>query len=209
MNKKIVETLKNYYHARDHNNDYKRGNLGFGFIHYALIRNLRPKNILVVGSQRGYVPAICGLACKHEGLGRVTFVDAGFDMNAEGEEAKRSWGGLGIWKTATKDYWKPLGLENFIEILCMTTEQFVSHYTSREFEYIYIDGDHSYEGVKKDFNLLWDHLKEGGYMVFHDVLVEKETDWGKCGVKKFWEELKKTRGFLTIPFEAGLGIIQK
>jgi cephalosporin hydroxylase len=37
---------------------------------------------------------------------------------------------------------------------------------------LFIDGDHSYESVKKDY-LLWDRfVKVGGYIVFHDVFLE-------------------------------------
>lgn len=35
-------------------------------------------------------------------------------------------------------------------------------------DFIFIDGDHSYEGVKKDFKLWLPKMKPGGIMVFHD-----------------------------------------
>lgn len=33
---------------------------------------------------------------------------------------------------------------------------------------LFIDGDHSYEGCKKDIEAWYPHMKEGGVMMFHD-----------------------------------------
>lgn len=38
----------------------------------------------------------------------------------------------------------------------------------REFDFIFIDGDHSYEAVKKDFEMALDLCVVGGRIVFHD-----------------------------------------
>jgi hypothetical protein len=49
-----------------------------------------------------------------------------------------------------------------------------------DFDFAFIDGDHSYEGVKFDFEL----VERGGRVLFHDYP-------GKEGVKKFVDELPK------------------
>lgn len=212
FNPEITKILVEHYHARDHNNNYAKNNLGFGFLHYAFIRNLRPKKVLVVGSQRGYVPAICALACKDEGKGKVDFVDAGYDYRSEDkDEARNSWGGLGTWKDVEADYWDALGVSDFIDLHVTTVEKF-ENTIKGEYGYIYIDGNHSYSGVKRDYDSLWGHLENNGLMVFHDVRVDKETDWGKCGVKQFWGErlnFCKDINKITIFESAGLGILQK
>lgn len=207
INTEIVKIIREKFHARAHNNDYKTNNLGFGLLHYAFIRNIKPQNVLVVGSQRGYAPAICGLACKDEGIGTVDFVDAGYETSEP-----HAWGGLGIWKTATKDYWKPIGCENIIKLHNMRLENFS---TDKKYQYIYVDGDHSYEGVKRDFYFCVDLLDNQGYMTFHDVSVDKDTDYGKCGVKDFWHDISRDASmndkfeFLTFPYSAGLGFVRK
>ena len=91
-NPNIAKTIRDRYHDRNHNNDYAKNNLGFGLFHYAFIRNIRPANVLVVGSQRGYVPSICGVACRDEGAGTVDFVDAGSSI-----DETTAWGGGGSW----------------------------------------------------------------------------------------------------------------
>jgi hypothetical protein len=45
---------------------------------------------------------------------------------------------------------------------------------------IHIDGDHSYEGVKKDLNLYWGKIKNGG------MIINDDYHWG--GVKKAIDE---------------------
>lgn len=58
------------------------------------------------------------------------------------------------------------------------------------FDFIFIDGDHSYEGVKKDFELYKKLLSPRGYIGFHDIdanHVFKDNAGGE--VYKFWQEL--------------------
>lgn len=62
---------------REHN--AALGSLGFGLIHYALVRNLKPDNALVIGSRTGYIPVIIALALLDNGRGRLDFVDANYD----------------------------------------------------------------------------------------------------------------------------------
>ena len=53
---------------------------------------------------------------------------------------------------------------------------------------LFIDGDHSYEGVKKDFEMYSPLVKAGGIIAFHDIVIHPpETE---CDVNKFWNEIK-------------------
>jgi len=65
-----------------------------------------------------------------------------------------------------------------------------------QFDFIFIDGDHSYEGVKRDFELYKQLLSPRGYIAFHDIdpnhvfrdiYSDDESKTGK--VRRFWEEL--------------------
>ncbi len=61
---------------------------------------------------------------------------------------------------------------------------------------LYLDGDHSYEGVKADFDLFSPLVKPGGIIVFHDIVPDFKTRHGiqttsyAGGVPQFWQELK-------------------
>lgn len=55
-------------------------------------------------------------------------------------------------------------------------------------DYLFIDGDHTYEGVKKDFDLYSQFVKPGGVIVFHDVVPHPGSH---CKVDVFWNEIKQ------------------
>jgi cephalosporin hydroxylase len=60
-----------------------------------------------------------------------------------------------------------------------------------QYDFIFIDGDHSYNGVKRDFELYKDLLSPRGYAVFHDIDPNHifKGDRGGGDVWKFWEDL--------------------
>lgn len=208
LKRQISKTLITEYSGDEgHNINTTQYFLGFGLIHYALVRNLRPKRILCVGSRKGFIPAILALACKDSGGGHVDFVDAGYGP----EEPAKRWSGVGFWKhiDPTKHFSK-LGVSSFITTYVMMTKEFASVCPNRRYQYIYIDGDHSYEGVKNDYNLFWAKLDRNGFMVFHDVVARGWLNQGKFGIWRFWQELS-THYKIIFPFpkDSGLGILQK
>lgn len=55
-------------------------------------------------------------------------------------------------------------------------------------DYLFIDGDHTYEGVKQDFELYAPLVGKGGIIVFHDIA--KHAEDRNCHVDLFWNEVK-------------------
>ena len=55
---------------------------------------------------------------------------------------------------------------------------------------LFIDGDHTKEGVKEDFESYSDLVKHGGWVVFHDILDTLIHREAGCYVSKFWLEIK-------------------
>lgn len=55
-------------------------------------------------------------------------------------------------------------------------------------DFLFIDGDHTYEGVKKDFEMYGSLVKRGGLVAFHDIC-EHPSEIG-CRVHDFWNEIK-------------------
>jgi len=56
---------------------------------------------------------------------------------------------------------------------------------------LFIDGDHTYDGVKKDFEMYSPLVKKGGLIVFHDILTHPHVP--ECQVDRFWKEVKRGR----------------
>lgn len=204
----VAKFIKQYAKTDNwHNLDPATGSLGYGWIHYSLIRNLKPKRVLCIGSRYGFIPAICALACKDNQGGVVDFVDAGYDQNI-GEQ--NHWGGVGLWRKINKnDYFKPFGLSPFINLHVMTSIKYAKKYPKRKYDYIHLDGDHSYLGVKTDYNLFYPQLTKGGFIALHDICT-KRLGGLDYGVGKFWQELKMKHSH-TSEFGdlCGLGIVQK
>jgi len=80
---------------------------------------------------------------------------------------------------------------------------------------LFIDGDHSYEGVKADFDAYQQMVKEGGLIVFHDIVEDWQQRYG-CetnkytgGVPKLFAEIKDNYQhytFIEDPGQDGFGI---
>jgi len=57
------------------------------------------------------------------------------------------------------------------------------------YNWIFIDGDHKYEGVKADFENYYPMLAVNGVMVFHDIV--EHTSNPTVSVHRLWNELKE------------------
>ncbi len=78
---------------------------------------------------------------------------------------------------------------------------------------LFIDGDHSYEGVKADWELFSPFLSKFGVAVFHDTTWEyhRDSKWYRAdmGVPKFVEELRVNGvQVVTIDQYCGISIVQ-
>ncbi|MCB0700271.1 MAG: class I SAM-dependent methyltransferase [Chitinophagales bacterium] len=59
-----------------------------------------------------------------------------------------------------------------------------------EIDFIFIDGDHSYEGIKKDWELFSDIVKPNGYILLHDTLVpEFDLSRASLGSIQFYKDV--------------------
>jgi hypothetical protein len=79
---------------------------------------------------------------------------------------------------------------------------------SREFaeksvDLLHIDGYHTYEAVKHDYETWLPKMSDRGVILFHDTMV-REKDYG---VWKLWEEVSRGKPFINVPYGFGLGIL--
>jgi cephalosporin hydroxylase len=76
---------------------------------------------------------------------------------------------------------------------------------------LFIDGDHQYEGVKKDYELYSPLVRSGGLIAFHDIVKSKWHESRNIGVPKLWDELKKANSIEIChdkdKKECGIGIL--
>lgn len=62
----------------------------------------------------------------------------------------------------------------------------------RKIDFLFIDGDHTYGGVKGDFELYNKFLNDDAIVGFHDIIDSEYHREHNCYVSTFWDELKKT-----------------
>lgn len=61
----------------------------------------------------------------------------------------------------------------------------------REVDFLFIDGDHTYEGVKQDFEMYSPLVADGGIVAFHDTEHRMNDDPDSFyGVKRYWQEIE-------------------
>lgn len=60
----------------------------------------------------------------------------------------------------------------------------ISEFDNEYFDVIYIDGDHYYDGVKKDISASMEKVKYGGVIIFNDYSAWSPGSMSRCGVMK-------------------------
>ena len=90
----------------------------------------------------------------------------------------------------------------YVNPVVATSEEAVSNW-NKTVRLLFIDGDHSYESTKKDFELWSPFLCDHGYVCFHDV-----GAWP--GPTQFYEELNRSAANLKEHMKVGtLRVMQK
>jgi predicted O-methyltransferase YrrM len=102
------------------------------------------------------------------------------------------------YSTERRKFYNLFGLLNLCNInfvvgdshLIDTKDKLEELLSGKKIDFLFIDGDHTYDGVKKDFYLYSDLVSDGGVIAFHDIRTKRKD----CGVPQFWDEIKFTYG---------------
>jgi hypothetical protein len=146
--------------------------IGDGLLVYSVIQHMRAKNCVCIGSGGGYVPRIMTQA-------RIDLWEQGI---FEGD-SDMNWGDIGSTfvvdacngvggNTDLKDETSFYRQRFYPRLIKETSERayydfFVKH--DIKIDVLFIDGDHSYEGVKLDFELYSKLLNDKGVIFIHDT----------------------------------------
>jgi predicted O-methyltransferase YrrM len=69
-----------------------------------------------------------------------------------------------------------------------TKERVLEILDGEQLDYLFLDGDHTYGGVQRDFQMYAPLVRSGGIVAFHDITTYKRES--ECQVEKFWREIK-------------------
>jgi predicted O-methyltransferase YrrM len=136
-----------------------RPNYERGILQYYLLKKFEFKKVLEIGFGRGYstfcmAKAMCDLNIP----GEVTTVDPNFDEKFLNQ----------LYQIFPKQWFEKI---NFVN---STAEEYYKNNSDQRFDLIYIDGDHRYEAVKKD----WEYAKDrfDKYVLFDDYHLPTKTN---------------------------------
>ena len=146
--------------------------MGDGLLVYSIIQHMRAKTCLCIGSGGGYIPRIMTQARLD--LWEQGIFDGDKDMN---------WGDIGV--TYVIDACNGVGGNTDLEdessfyrkhfyprFIKETSERAYYDFFVKQdikIDVLFIDGDHSYEGVKLDFELYSKLLNDTGVIFIHDT----------------------------------------
>jgi predicted O-methyltransferase YrrM len=128
-----------------------------------------PGDVVELGSWTGLTTCYLGTACRLRGSGRTWGVDT-FEGTKEGDGPYASIAKFEDSSTLTafRTRVEKAGLTDVIEPLVGYTNEVASRYPGGPIRMLFIDADHSYEGVRSDFELWAPYVVPDGLIVFHD-----------------------------------------
>ena len=185
--------------------DFRSGLGDSSYLLHGLVRSMKPNLCVEIGSARGRSACFIGLALKDNGRGKLIAIDP---------HKSTEWNDSDSVETIDiiRDNIRCLGIEKQVEIRRQTSAEAAQGWTGR-IDLIFIDGDHSYEGVKRDWDLFSPHLAEFGVAVFHDTMWDQPPYQNQAradmDVPRFLDELREA-GYpvITIDQDYGVSLVQ-
>lgn len=166
-----------------------------------LIELKKPKVILEIGTASGGTLFMSALLANPEAL--IISIDLEFGMYG---------GGYPDWKIPI---YKSFGQEKQrIELIRGDSHsesiinQLITILNGRKIDYLFIDGDHTYEGVKQDFEVYSQFLSDNSFVAFHDIVSDKAPVQDHF-VSVYWNDIKGNynyREFIKDPNQNKLGL---
>lgn len=168
-----------------------------------ILNKMKPKTMLEIGTATGGTLFLFSRIISKEG--NIITIDL---------PGGRFGGGYPIWKIPL---YKSFALDKQqIHLIRAdshenrTLEKVRSILNGKEIDFLFIDGDHTYQGVKKDFEIYNSLVKKNGIIAIHDIIISPhEID---CQVNKFWNEIKTRYEYMEIVNNlgqnwAGIGLL--
>lgn len=175
------------------------------YILYGLVKSAKPGVVVEIGSARGRSTCFMGLALKQNGSGKLYAIDPHTKTDWNDEDS------IDTYDTLVENI-RNLKLQDQVEILRQTSDEAARDWDV-PIDILFIDGDHSYDGAKRDWNLFSPFVQQFGCVIFHDTLWDLKPDpryaRPDMGVPRLVEELRES-GYpvITIDRDFGVSLVQ-
>ncbi len=165
---------------------------------YDIVEAVRPKKLVELGT--------------YNGMSYFSFCQSMIENNIDGLcYAVDTWGG----DEHTGDYDDSIFQDvrnharqhyrGITYLMRMLFNDALQHFDDESIDLLHIDGLHTYEAVKEDFDNWYSKVKPGGIILFHDI----EARQSDFGVWKFWAELEQSYSTFAFQHGFGLGVLRK
>ncbi len=194
MNEDLINVLKFKPLSMEHPNAW------VGHMHFAywLVKNIKPSRIVELGTHSGNSYFSFCQSVKENQLKTKCFAIDTW----EGDEHAGSYDDSIFIKVNDhneKHY------ANFSTLIRKKFDLALSDFSDKSIDILHIDGLHTYEAVRHDYETWLIKVADGGLILFHDIFVKDRN----FGVYKLWEELlTEYPNFTYFKHSHGLGVIQ-
>jgi len=183
-------------------------------VYYGLVRALRPRHVLVIGSGFGFSVVCLALGLKDNDRGRLTFVDPSYSVFKDGPF--RTVGGTAQWNDPhqVQAHFRRFGVERIVTHHKLTSAQFFAGYDAGRLPAIdvaFIDGSHAYADVRDDFVNVLRRAARNSYILLHDTNIYVRELVRHAGVKRWMKVIARHRDdfeVIDFPFASGVAIVR-
>ncbi len=191
--------------CRGHGSEQDSEDLGAGMLYYALAYGYKAKTCVCLGSGGGFVPRMMRQAQRDLNLidSRTMLVDGTLQVS---KEKKQIWG---------EPCWVPedsVFRTNYPEVeihLELTEDAFRNYFQPNnvQIDYLHIDADHHYEGVKLDWDLYSTLVPDDGIITLHDTTNYRNP----CGVYLLMDDIRNSGDYemINFPIAYGTAVLRK
>ncbi|MBL4820304.1 MAG: class I SAM-dependent methyltransferase [Gammaproteobacteria bacterium] len=165
---------------------------------YDLVAALRPSCVVELGTYSGLsFFTFCQSMIENDVEGIAYAIDTW-----EGDEHTGNYGDS-IFRQVddhARDYYRGISY-----LLRMRFSEAANQFDKESIDLLHIDGLHTYDAVREDFETWYPKVKPGGIVLFHDI----EARMPGFGVRKFWQELSGINTCFAFTHGYGLGVLKK
>jgi predicted O-methyltransferase YrrM len=168
----------------------------------ALVERARPKVVVEIGTASGGVLCLLARAAPEDAT--IISVDIPEDRGGYPHWRQRLYRAFGRGRQS-------MYLVKGDSHMGSTLTRVKEILSGKAIDFLFVDGDHTYVGVRQDFNMYGPLVRKDGLVAFHDVAFHPYAG-PACEVDRFWNEIKAAyehEEFIENPKQgwAGIGVL--